>query len=157
MEVDRDARVARERIGTEAAVRLELAGRHVDFELAEIDTAVALGVRGVDGACGRDFTGRRLSGSIQAKIYSHGEVAHVTAGPCCVRGSIHYRADAEALEGRQADHVENGVERDVLELCRDFAVDRNGDVLRRGRLAACDCMRGLDGGLAGHQRQPRIL
>ena len=50
MDVDGDGGVAVERIGAEAAVGRELAGREIHFKLAEIDSAIALRIGGVDCA-----------------------------------------------------------------------------------------------------------
>src|ERR1039458_3995171 len=55
MEVDGKCRGAGERVSAQMAVRLQLAGGRVQFESAQIDGAVALGIGSVDQSAGSNF------------------------------------------------------------------------------------------------------
>ena len=125
MEIDVEGRGAGEWIGAHVSVRLQLAGGQVQLEFAQIDGAVALGIGTVHYAVGRGFAGEGLGRGAQVERSRHGDSLRVAFGPDGGGGAVEQGADSDALEGRLADHVEDGVERHVFELGGDFAVDGN--------------------------------
>ena len=109
------------------AVGGQLAGGQIQLQLAHIHGAVALGVGGVDEAACKNLSGRGLRGRCQLQQRLHGERVLVAVDPQGVGGAVDASVQAEVLKGRIAEHLQQRVQRHVLEVAGHFSVDGDGD------------------------------
>ena len=105
-------------------LRIDLAGRGVQLELAQIDGAVALRIGGVEGAGGGHLAGYACAGGTQVRpsadrqgVASPSDHVAVPCRSAACRG--------QTLKGRLADHIQHRVERNIFELRLNLAVDGN--------------------------------
>src|SRR5580704_10821456 len=117
-------------------MRFKIALRQVKLELANLQGTVALRIRGVDCACRRDLASGSLPGRTEAELRIDRDRVAVAMRPGGSHGAIQTGVDTEATERRGADHVENCVERYILETGGDFAVDGDDPDRRAGQSIA---------------------
>jgi len=135
----------------------KLAGGQIKLKLAQIDGAVALGVSGVNAAAGRNLPRCSDQGRDKGEVGVHREGVLIAVAPVGVGGTADPRVETEMLVGRIGKHIEQRVERHILELRGDLAIDgnherenRNGDVPRsRPGGANAGQPRGLHSGCTG--------
>ena len=130
MEVNGDCCRAGHGVRAQMAMSLQLAGRQMQNQLAQINRAVALGIGGVNQAAGKHLPLSSLCGRREAKQGAHGEGTIVAVEPQRIGRAVDARVEAEMLKGRIAEHFQQRVQGNVFELSCYLAVDGDGDLIR---------------------------
>jgi hypothetical protein len=129
VEIDRERGGTGHGVRAEISVGFQLAGGKIELQPAQIDGAVALHIGGVDQtACGH-FAASRVSRRSETQQGVDGEGTVVAVDPQCVGRTVHERIEAEMLEGRVGNHLQQRVQGNILELRRYLAVDGDGDAV----------------------------
>ena len=114
VEIDGKRRRADERVSAQMAVGVQLAGGQIEFQLAQIDRAVALGVGGIDQAAGGDLSRCSLRGRREVEQGGDGESVFVALDPERVGRAVDAGVEAEMLKGRVADHLQQRIQATFL-------------------------------------------
>jgi len=110
---------------TVLAMRLHVAGRGVHLEFAQIHGSIALGIRSVDQAAGGILTRYGLPRGVYAQGRADGDSPRIAILPGCDSRTVHPGVQAQTLKWRLAHDIQNGVQGNVLQLCRHLALHRN--------------------------------
>ncbi len=127
LKVDGERRRARDGVSTQRASRNEIARGQVQLQVAQVDSAIALCIRGINGAGRRRLACRSFLQRAQSKCGRDGDRAHIAVRPGGSCRTIDAGGKTKPAILRRADDIENRVERDAFEVGRDLAVHRDGN------------------------------
>ena len=109
MKIDGQSSWAVERVSAQMAVGLQLAGRSVQLQLAQIDGAVALGISCIHRAGCWNFSRQNLRGRREIESRADGNVARKTVGPIGGGQAVDAGIQSQALKGRLAHHPQKRI------------------------------------------------